>query len=159
MPGGTLPMTLWDEKPNYWSETDHRFYPAIEMDPFLEKIKPYVELAEQIIDTFNEPLPHDEVIAGFKAREHLRKTYEMITELAEKAEKWEIVKDYIIVEMKTDPPSFFGKPETLEDLVEFKKKLEAIKSKLIEIRDDEIWSEWQHRNMAVELLGLLGVEE
>ena len=30
---------IWDEKPDAWHETDKRFYPALEMDAWLENLK------------------------------------------------------------------------------------------------------------------------
>ena len=49
-------------------------------------------------------------------------------ELKEKAEKWDLVQDHIIIELKTDPPSFFGKSETLDEFVKMKQKLEAVET-------------------------------
>lgn len=142
-------MSLLDEKP----KTHHagaygimtKVYAAGVMNKWLEKIEPYVDLAEQIIETFNEDLPHEEVIAGYKVRDHLRKTYEMITELARKAETldkiielryWtrenEPTLDNIIEMMekaeKYDKINWKAIKATLDEKIEAEDKLEAVRN-------------------------------
>ena len=73
---------LWDKKPGPWNSTKA-------MDRWADKIKPYLDLAEQVIAMFNEPLPPEKIIALYKARENAAKRYAWLFEVIEKADKWD----------------------------------------------------------------------
>ena len=84
-------MTIWDEKPksrsfpNFWDGRPLHFVDAL--NPWLEKVRPYVELAEQIIATFNKELPPEDIITFYKARQAMIKRYGKIEDLIEDSKK------------------------------------------------------------------------
>lgn len=154
---------IWDEKPDpsnlkYWDDDVCRYcFDAVEFtqdrDTWLAKVKTLHDRYQIIIAELKETIGN---------MEDQEKAYrDCIDSLKEKAEKWDKFQDYVIVEFDTEEGSgFFAKPSyKVKSMVDqdCQKKLEAIKTKLIELKKD--WRGDRIEDIVLDpLLKILGVE-